>query len=325
MTKRVDGVTFIVEWENAKLSELERAGRMLAQLDIQARDLAARRTFAADLLILFDATEIDPFIPGTAVKENLDESLWPGQVDLLGVDGLNYYQQKNRGAELARQAFIIFVDSDIIPDAGWLEALVEGIEEKDAEIVGGEAYLSRDTLAERVWAMFWLFGSPPFPRRLYPKGRFYANNVIFDRDTFLRYRFPEAEGHRGHCAELARAMREDGIVIYRQGRAAVSHPPPVGVDHAVTRALSQGHASVTRARQKNKGLLHLNPVASFLRLLESLLMMLVKMVRRLVRNPSDILILPLALLAGTAYYILVFVGEIMSLLFPRRTEARYRI
>ena len=321
---RVDGVTFIVEWENAKLSELDRARRMLAQLDTQARDLAAKRGFTADLLVLFDENAIDPAIPRTAVSDNVDESSWPGRIGVIGVDGLNYYQQKNRGAELAEQPFIIFVDSDIIPDAGWLEALVEGIEEKDAEIVGGEAYLSRDTTEERIWSMFWLFGTKPFPAQVYPKGRFYANNVIFRRDTFLRYRFPEAEGHRGHCAALARSMRDDGIVVYRQGRAAVSHPPPLGIDHGVTRALSQGHASITRARQK-KGFLRLNPVASILRLLESLLLMLVKMARRLLASPSDIVILPLALLAGTAYYVLVFVGEIMSLLFPRRTEIRYRI
>ncbi len=321
----ISAISFIIEWENAKLSELDRAKRMLAALSRQAAELAKSRPFAAELLVFYDEHEIKRSIPADAVEEMVDKASWPGTIAVTGVDGLTYYDQKNHGATVASHPVIVFLDSDVIPDDGWLAALVAGYEERGALAIGGEAYLARETVVERIWAQFWMFGSKPFADRTYESRRFYANNVMFDRETFLRHLFVDTGGHRGQCVDLAHRLRDGGVTIWRQGRAAVSHPPPQGFVHSLNRAVSDGHGKVARLRERGLWFLWVNPLMSLVRLVASLGSMLVRMVRRLRAHPSDIVVLPLSLVAGIAYYLATFAGELMSMVRPAWVKQTFKI
>ena len=77
---------------------------------------------------------------------------------------LGFARACNQGARLARGRLLLFLNNDTVPHPGWLDALVQGIEEDEADIVGA--------------------------RLLYPNGRIQHAGVAFDelqRGTFVKH------------------------------------------------------------------------------------------------------------------------------------------
>src|SRR5262245_6327151 len=122
-------VSVIVEWENAKLSELERARRMLAKLGAQMAEAARERRLRADLSVIYDIDEIGPAVPRSAIESEIDADAWPGTIALVPAPGQRYYEQKNAGARLARGGILIYLDSDVVPDDGWLAGLLAALDD----------------------------------------------------------------------------------------------------------------------------------------------------------------------------------------------------
>jgi hypothetical protein len=113
-----------------------------------------------------------------------------------------------------------------------------------------------EDFAAKAFALFWFF---PLRSNLPPGAEpaeseyFFANNVVFRRELFLRYRFPDLPMLRGQCVALARRLRRDGHRILVVGGARVSHPPPNGASHFVRRALCEGHDAVQQDRLRGGG------------------------------------------------------------------------
>src|SRR5262245_12042354 len=209
-------VSVIIEWENAKLSDLNRAERMLTQLGAQIADAARKRDLRAELLLLYDSEEIDPAVPHAAVTARIDRAAWPGTIELVPAPGKRYYEQKNAGAHLAKGEILIFLDSDVVPDGGWLDGLLAALDDPNIDFVGGETYLATETLHDRLFAAFWSFPPKHPSRGIYRRRSFYANNLAVRRETFLANPFPDATAYRGQCSQLAKSMRDKGITVYRQ-------------------------------------------------------------------------------------------------------------
>src|SRR5688572_26560707 len=95
-------ISVIIEWENAKLSELERANRMLEKLGKQMTALAKEREINAELIVLYDNEEIDAEVPTTAVNSMIDTKAWPGEIRFEQAPHQRYYEQKNTGADMAK-------------------------------------------------------------------------------------------------------------------------------------------------------------------------------------------------------------------------------
>jgi hypothetical protein len=310
-------VSVIIEWENAKLSDLDRAERMLARLGAQMAEAARKRGVRAELLVLYDSDEIDPAVPRTAVVSHIGGSAWPGTIDLVPAPGKRYYEQKNAGARMANGEVLVFLDSDVVPDDGWLEGMLAALDDPSVDFVGGEAYHATDTLHDRLFAAFWAFPPKRPSRGVYPRQSFYANNLAVRREVFLANPFPDATAYRGQCAELAKALRRKGIAIYRQGASAVSHPPPRGARTFVVRALCQGHDTIYwKSRRRFGALLHANPAASTLRWLRALWDVLLKVAMR----ARAVGLGPLGALAavgmGFAYYSCKLTGEVVAFFAP---------
>lgn len=311
-------ISVIIEWENAKLSELDRAERMLSQLGRQMAAAAAARGIEAELIVLFDSEAIDEAVPRNAVETQIPAGAWPGPIRFEPAPGQHYYEQKNTGAKLATGAYLIFLDSDVIPEEGWLEALLDAVEDTNLGFVGGEAYHATDSFYDRLFAGFWTFLPRGDGRSLYKTSTFYANNLAVRRELFLANPYPDTSAYRGQCTELARGLRRGGVPIHRSGDAKVSHPPPVGFATFFVRAICQGYDAVYWRRRKQRfgSLLNANPIAAFLRFVGHIGRVLQNVVTRARRVGLGPLGALTAIGAGIVYYVAYFAGEVVAFFAP---------
>jgi glycosyltransferase involved in cell wall biosynthesis len=310
-------VSVVIEWENAKLSDLARAERMLAELGRQMAEAARRRNLSAELLVLYDSDAVDPSVPRTAIEARLDAAAWPGSIQLVPAPGQRYYEQKNKGASLASGEIVVFLDSDVVPDAGWLEGLLAALDDPAVGIVGGETYHATDTLHDKLFAAFWTFPTRRPSRGLYRYKHFYANNLAVRRALILAHPFPDAPAYRGQCAALAKSLMRKDIAIFRQGASTVSHPPPEGVRTFFVRALCQGHDSIYWKSQRPLGaFLNASPLGSLLRFVRQIWEVLVRVATR----ARTVGLGPLGILAaiglGFAYYVCKLAGELVAFFAP---------
>jgi hypothetical protein len=318
-------IALIVEWDNARLSELDRACEMLRRVCAQA--VAAARTSNAqfDLLVIYDPESIDPSIPQTAVAECIDAKVWPGSISIHQAPGQHYYDQKNFGVRQTDADTIILIDSDVVPDEGWLANLLEAIRDPQVSVVSGETYLATDTYYERLLAAFWLFETKKPPRPMYEVKNFYANNVAFRADILRRFPFPSAETYRGQCTTLAKMLRADGVRLYRAGSAMVSHPPPASVSHFVSRAFCHGHDIVLSRKSRRLGWLAASPVGAVFRFLRDVALAPARIIRRRqasVRSFSGAIV---AFGLAVAYASLKLAGELTTFVSPRFVRSRFSI
>ena len=76
-------VALIVEWDNARLSEVDRAREMLRRVSAQAITAARTTNAQFDLILIFDPETIEPQVPQTVLAECVDAKAWPGHISIL--------------------------------------------------------------------------------------------------------------------------------------------------------------------------------------------------------------------------------------------------
>lgn len=248
-------LSIIIEWENVRLSELDRSERMLAGLLSQLRNLLDRETSGSaedrflarfqrpvELLVLYNSEDFSE----DEVAATLRAFVHPDNPDVslrfVGAADTHYYELKNVGAQEASGDYILFLDSDVIPEDGWLEAMLRPLVRDEIDVVGGYCYIDPVDLISKAFAIAWFFNLPGSTGAPHPAPAFYANNVVFPRDLFLRYPFPKLrEGvSRKACSVLSDTLNREGVGLYKNPEARVSHPPPNGWSHFFVRALAQG-------------------------------------------------------------------------------------
>jgi hypothetical protein len=318
-------VALIVEWDNARLSEVDRARQMLVQVGEQVAEVARSTNATFDLLLIYDPEEVPRETPETVVRNSLDATRWPGKIELIEVHGLSYYDQKNYGVSRTDADVIVFVDSDVVPDEGWLPRLMEAMKDPNVQIVSGETYLSTDSFADRVFAGFWLFDAKKPATGLYEARNFYANNVAIRGELIRANPFPTLASYRGQCAALAHALRDKGVKLYRDSRARVSHPPPEGFSHFVNRAICHGHDIMVLGRDKSHGWLRSNPLASLGRFAQDV----VNTPRTILKRRQAAGLGPAEMAAAfgvsVAYSTLKLAGEVITFFSPDFVRKRFSI
>lgn len=243
--RRFPSFSVIVEWENARRSGARRASRMLRELASQTAELSTQLARRPELIVLYEKQAIAPDVVEHAVRAACGAEP-PFEVFLHSTEGVDYYAQKNLGAELSNRRYLLFLDSDVVPEPGWLRALLGSLR-PGVDIVGGTTYVEPDTFFGRAFGLFWFFPPRSQSNGLRESKFFYANNVIFRRELFLAYKFADLPLYRGHCEILAAMLHRDGIKLFKQAGARVSHPPP-SARHFVHRALCEGYDVIMRAR-----------------------------------------------------------------------------
>ncbi len=235
----------VVEWENARLAGTERATEMLREFLSQTTQLYPNIDGRPELIILYEEGVVARDVVEAALAAACPAEA-PVDVCLHGTKGSSYYGQKNIGARLASRDYLLFVDSDVVPEPGWLRALLSSLG-REVKVVGGSTYVDPGSFLGRAFGLFWFFPLRLTSGGLRESSFFYANNVIFERDLFLAYEFPDLPLYRGHCGVLGARLRQNGIRLFLRSDARVSHAPPTP-GQFVHRALSEGYDVAVRAR-----------------------------------------------------------------------------
>jgi hypothetical protein len=303
----------IIEWENAKLSELVRTRRMLAALAEQARSIEADKLTALDLVVLYDPEVIAHDLIKSTIAEAMAAGMPFAQLKLVPANGKRYYELKNHGATFTTADVLVFLDSDVIPEPGWLRRLLVALRDGAADVVGGNTYVAMDSLYSRSFALFWFFPLRTQADCLRESELFYANNVAFSRAVFCRHSFPVCDKFRGQCVDLAATLRAHGVKIHLHEGARVNHPPPNGVRHFVARALCDGHDQAAIARERG---VHASAGNAWKRFKKN-----VRKANRSITSRSDSLRFGAgqrlaARSVALAYYALSFVGELTTIANP---------
>lgn len=239
MNDTTPDISIVVEWENAVLSAQSRAIEMLNRVVRQAVELE-RRT---EVLILFNPEQMDAGAAAAILENHVTGLQDPGiEVRLEAARGKHYYELKNFGAERARGELVVLIDSDVIPEPGWLHELVRPLlQDDEIQVVAGSVFIAPDDLLSRAFAVGWVFPMRPREAELRSDGRrFFASNAAFRRELLRKYPFPADKRTRGACAALAARLKSQGIAIWTNSAALVSHPAPNGVRHFVVRAMAEG-------------------------------------------------------------------------------------
>jgi len=299
-------LSIVVEWENVQRAELGRARRMLARLEEELRGLSPARP--VELVFVAGAGGAEQ---NAAVQDLLGS---PGAATrFVEAPGAGYYEQKNLGAREAAGDLIVFLDSDVVPEAGWLSALLEPFADPGVQVVGGDSHIDTDSLWSKTFALAWFFPLPSAQESVRRERQFFANNVAFRRETFLAQPFPRVSGtDRGACVWLAGMLAERGVDIWRAPGARVRHPAPGTVRQAAVRALVQGRDRAVLAREPGRP--SSAPQTSALGTLVSSFGSVVRK-RRAVGLPA--IQVPLALGLAAAYYALVAAGMALARIAPR--------
>jgi hypothetical protein len=300
------GVSIVVEWDNVRLAGASRARSMLERL---RDEIGAAGGRVLEVLLVHDGRSGE-----VAAAEDV---LAPGGAEVVAVPapGCDYYGLKNAGARETRGELVVFVDCDVVPEPGWLGALLAPFADPSVAVVAGATYLEPAGLWGRSMALASVFELPREDGRVERTERFFANSLAFRRETALAFPFPPVAGtSRASCVLLAHQLAEANAVVVVNPAARASHPAPAGVRHAAARALVHGRDTVLLA-EAGAG----PPVT-----VGAGLHRLARMVRSAVRDRRALGLswsaMPAAVAISLGYYALAATGALLTRVAP--TAAR---
>jgi len=232
--------SIVIEWGRfLQADEAWRAQKMLQKLSEQILQ-ASKKISICEIQIVFEPEEIDGSEVEKFAKKELSSCINIIQLRLVPAPGVLYYDMKNLGGKLSSNDLILLIDSDLIPDDGWLEGFLESFGQSDVNVVSGNTYLGGHTLLEKVMGLVLFMPLPDAMDHLYEKLQFYGQNVAFKRELFVAHPFPKSNSFHGHADTLLAELVNDNIKIYRQPKCRAAHPMPDTLKEFVTWGLVQG-------------------------------------------------------------------------------------
>ena len=318
--------TIILEWENAVLSEIERTLRMLERLDTQI----AQTHGDFEFLVLFDPAVAEEHQIGAHVTTRLRQSAAQVQLQLIAAPGQHYYELKNTGAQHAHGNLLVMLDSDVIPEDGWLSTLLDTLDANpDIELLSGNTFIDPVGLLGKSFSAGWIYPlRAEQPELIEPAPFVWASNCAFRTETFLRHPYPCSQdgATRGACFLQHKALRDEGARIALHTGAQCSHPAPNGLHHWCTRALAEGRDhSIRKARtlRGKPGALRRSVKHAARRTWQACTRSLRSDTRQ--RMHMTLAEAPLSILLTAMYYGLYVVGATLTCICPQRTRIWWQI
>ena len=243
--------SIVVEWENVRLAEFGRARKMLCELFRQLQQEHNNFTDKPEIILVYDPDKISSEKIGRAIESEYRSNKYLATLSFVEGRNLDYFRAKNLGAQHTHGDIIIFLDSDVVPEDGWLSSIVSPFKGAAVDVVCGRTYITTEGLYDSACALFW-----QFPLRDPCEGlveveisSVFSNNIAFRRHQFVQMPFPDLDQFRGHGRRLLQEMKSAGRGIYLQNSARCAHPPPNGFYHFVCRAICDGYDDYMRATQ----------------------------------------------------------------------------
>lgn len=226
-------VSIVIEWETGAECGGGRAERCLAELNRQMWELNDRFDAPPELILVLD--------PGADAPTAAAGLAWPGRFEIAAPSRiLDYYSKKNFGFSRSTNDLAVFVDSDLAPEPGWLEALAAPFADAAKSVVVGRTHFETGTLYERAVALFWIFDARMEEALVRPTRRLVSNNIAFRRPLFAALPFPERSTYRGQCSELGARLADLRVTLWEATAARAAHPAPDGPANFIRRAFSAG-------------------------------------------------------------------------------------
>ncbi len=314
-------ISIVIEWENVILADMGRSIDMLEQLRKQIPALGRK----VEVIVLFNPEQIERSLLENEVLSRLepDENNSSLSLRVEQARGKHYYELKNEGARLAGGEIVVFLDSDVIPDDGWLANIVKPLyEDKEIKVVGGNAYVDCPGLYSKAFATSWFYKLRVRENYgLVRSNLFHANNVAFRKEIITTHPFPEMpEGvTRKSCVMLSKQLEREGIPIWINTAAQVSHPAPNGINHFFIRALAQGRDTLLYDNN--------NRFAVFL--IDFYVKKIISSCIKIIINGKKVNLpfwqAPVAMGLMTAYYTAALTGAVITRANPRYAKSSWRI
>jgi cellulose synthase/poly-beta-1,6-N-acetylglucosamine synthase-like glycosyltransferase len=313
-------ISIIIEWENYILADMGRSLSMLQRLKQQIPILGR----PVELIVLFNPGQIDRFALETEIYKilevNAESALLVLRVE--EVSGKHYYELKNEGVKLANGEIIVFVDSDVIPEDGWLVNIVRPFfDNTGIKVLAGNSYIDYEDVYSKAFALSWFFDLRVQEQDIGIRNAgFYANNVAFRKEVITEFPFPKMPDGvtRGSCYMLYKQLESAGISVWTNTAAQVSHPAPNGFSHFYTRALAEG---------RDHFLTDQPAFLDFFR--NSYVERIRRSFKRIIRDREKVNLslwqAPVAIGIMTAYYSLYLIGGFIALLMPGYAKASWKI
>ena len=300
--------SIILEMENAKSIDWDEIGVGLKALAHEVAVVCATGFSRPKIIVshggptedesaLYDNIKAEA--PQLAQVADLAFAAWPGG---------RYYDLKNNGIALTEGDVVVYLDSDTVPQQGWLSNLLEPFQHAGTVCVNGHTYLSHDDFFSRTFALIWFFPMARGDERFASKRAINANNVAFRRDWIASHPFPAHNGFKVSCTLLMHQLRREGHKIVNVD-ARVYHYSPRGWRFFYWRALVTG-------RDADRKYVELHSPSRAQRIVKSFTRwgtMSWRTMRRVISHAPQtgmpLWQIPFSVLVGLAFYTLAFFGH----------------
>lgn len=236
-------VSLVMEWENAALTKASRVASLLRRIRLQIHELrqAAGRSsedtssgafldcirFPIEIVIAFNQS-----LDADRLKERISEITGEGdqefRLTFCPTPEHKYWELKNAGANASQGDIVIFLDSDVIPQAHWFATLLDSFADPEISIIGSNCFVEHRTLYQKSYAAI-KFGEPSSAYGIAASyDLIHGNSIAFRRWAFDRYNFPPT----GYTYKLPfkyfiHTLKRDRFPVYVNLGAQVEHPAPL--------------------------------------------------------------------------------------------------
>jgi glycosyltransferase involved in cell wall biosynthesis len=204
----------VVETDNLAALDLDELRRCLDTLNRQGALLRE-----ADRVVVADGG----VVPDSVLQELTRRYPW---LTILRADaGSSYIALKSEGVRQCPSDVIVFCDSDVQYEPGWLAALIEGFQKRpESDVIAGETTTRISGPYSLAVALTFNFPRFTGESELAPSATYWANNLAARRTTLERTPLPDPSGlFRAQSAVHVNRILAEGGVILRQPAARGWH------------------------------------------------------------------------------------------------------
>ena len=319
MDKHIE-ISIVIELENCSLHYSEFNENLIQQL-LSIKKQLVKTQYEFEILICFSTTTINSVLLENT-RKFAEKNFFPSQLKFLSFDHASYYQLKNYGADSSQGNIIIFLDSDVTTDLNWVANLLKPFEEnKDIKVVAGRTELKAQNTIQYSQLLVTFFDNYKNVNNFDVTKNFFANNVAFKKELFLKYKFPiNQQTARTSCCQLAQNLSLDNIKIHKQHQAIVYHRSASSLSELLLRSVIEGRDQTMLKVEKYKPLFKRASIP--IKIFKSKCKLLTHRISYINTHRHAASISITSLIIAFAYILIMSISAALTLLLPRFMSSR---